>query len=326
MKKIISILVVTVLLAAVFGTSVSAADSANITVTIADGNGSIAVALEAMTVTDADNDGQLTVNDAFITAHDTWYEGGATAGYASETTQWGLSVKKFWGVENGGSYGYYVNNAMAMGLTDPIKDGDYLAAFVYVDTQGLSDAYSYIEETTDAEPSVGKAAFRASFSGWDENWNPLISPIVGANVYLDGNDAGIVTGANGEFVVQFPGNGVHTITVRSADRNYACAVYKFTVVGMTEKVENEEPKNDAAQTPETPANDASANNAPAAQDAPADDAAQNAPENNDAANDGATNTSVRSPKTGDTSVAVLALLAISLCACAFTFSGRRRED
>ena len=118
MKKIISILVVTVMLAAALSISAFAADGINVTVTISDGNGNNAVVLEPLAVTDTDDDGKLTVTDALALARGKWYEGGAAAGYESFQSQWGLSLGKLWGVENGGSYGFYGNHAMAMRLED----------------------------------------------------------------------------------------------------------------------------------------------------------------------------------------------------------------
>lgn len=299
MKKIISILIVTVMLAAAFSVCAFAADSVNVTVTISDGNGNIAVCLEEMTVTDTDGDGKFTVYDVLATAD--------PDGFEAEETQWGLSIKKLCGVENGGSYGYYVNHQMAMGLTDEVKDGDYVAAFVYVDAEGLSDVYAYIEEAADVTtPDLPNyISFRAQYVGWDENWNPVVIPISGADVYVDdeqavfeGSEEGTKTNSDGSFTIDFKSNGEHTITVRSADRNYACAVYKttrdFFETKVVDTTASDEPVTDApAET-----------NAPAETDAPA--------------------TGVKTaPQTGDLTVAVLALLAVSGAAI---FIAKRREE
>ena len=119
--------------------------TADVFVTISNA-GELVLVREAVSVTDADGDGALTINDALIAAHDAKFEGGAEAGYASAQSDWGLSLTKLWGVENGGSYGYYVNDQMFMGLADPIATDDSIYAFVYKDTEGFSDAYAYFSD------------------------------------------------------------------------------------------------------------------------------------------------------------------------------------
>lgn len=44
-------------------------------------------------------------------------------GYATDTGDYGLYITKLWGTENGGSYGYCLNNAACMSLTDPVVQG-----------------------------------------------------------------------------------------------------------------------------------------------------------------------------------------------------------
>ena len=295
MKKIISILIVTVLLAAAFSASVFAEDSVNVTVTISDGNGDLAVCLEEMTVTDQDGDGKFTVYDVLATAD--------PDGFEAETTEWGLSVKKLCGVENGGSYGYYVNHQMSMGLTDEVKDGDYVAAFVYVDAKGLSDAYSYIEKAEGiarADAPVGSELLYAYYVGWDEEWKPVTLPIVGAEVYVDGVKTTATTDEAGAFELQFEENGEHVITLKSEERNYACAVYALTIDCF------EEAPADGASTDE-PKTEAPAAEAPATED----------PETQAPAN------VKRAPQTGDAAVIVLALLAASGAAIVIA---KRREN
>ncbi len=125
----------------------AAADSVEINVTISSA-GELVVINKPVTVADKDGDGALTVNDALIAAHDAYYSGGSAAGYKASKGNWGLSIDKLWGIENGGSYGYYLNNGMCMSLTDTVKDGDYLAAYSFSDLTNWSDCYSYFDKTT----------------------------------------------------------------------------------------------------------------------------------------------------------------------------------
>ena len=55
-------------------------------VTIVGENGEIVLAAREVAVTDADSDGALTIDDALFSAHETAYDGGAAAGYATEMT------------------------------------------------------------------------------------------------------------------------------------------------------------------------------------------------------------------------------------------------
>ena len=128
MKRLISsALTVLIMLAAVCVFTVSASEAkTDVYVTVT--NGSPVLIREKVSVTDADGDGRLTVNDALILAHDAKYEGGSAAGYGSSKSEWGLSMTKLWGVENGGSYGYFVNNAPSDSLADEVKNGDSVAA------------------------------------------------------------------------------------------------------------------------------------------------------------------------------------------------------
>ena len=110
-------------------------------VTISDDNKALVLTQEPVEVTDIDNDGKLTINDAFYIVHENKFEGGAEKGYKSSVKQWGLGLDKLWGVENGGSYGYYVNDTYSMGLADEIKNGDYIEAFIYPDPKDYNYYY-----------------------------------------------------------------------------------------------------------------------------------------------------------------------------------------
>lgn len=300
MKKTISILVVTVLLAAAFGVSVFAADTVNVTVTIWDRNGSAAVALEALSVTDTDNDNKLSVGDVLSAAHDKWYNGGSAAGYACEETEFGLSMTMLWG-DSSGSYGYYVNNQMAMSLADEVKDGDYIAAFVYTDKKNLSDTYSFIEFCPDKSAS-GQNCFIAQYIGWDENWNPVTNPVVGANVFIDGKDSGMLTDENGYIHLSLDEVGEHIITIGSQETPYACGICRFSVNAAENTSESESTSDTQAlqSTPDTETDTASA------------------------ASDTQTAGKEHAAQTGDASLTVSLLLTV--CALSAVFVLKKREN
>lgn len=215
MKRFTAIILAAVLVLSSAAINVSANTTENVFVTIADENGKLALARVAVTVSDIDADGAITINDALYAAHETFYEGGAAAGYASSMTEYGLSLTKLWGVENGGSYGYYVNDASAWSLTDPVAEGDHVYAFVYTDTVAWSDAYSWFDASA-KDASAGDAiTLSLSSLGYDADWNQVVSPVEGAKITVNGEDAGVVTDASGKAVITLDKAGTYTVSAKS---------------------------------------------------------------------------------------------------------------
>ena len=220
---------------------VSAADDA-VYVTIA--NGSLMLAYESVPLTDIDGDGALTVNDALIAAHDAAFEGGAEAGFASADTEFGLSMTKLWGNDSG-SFGYYVNNASALSLADPVKAGDHIVAYVYTDLDTWSDTYSFFDITTaDGE----KVTLTLSASGYDENWAPVTNPVSGAVITVDGEKTDIVTNEEGKAIVSVEDAGKHII---SAVSDTMTLVPPVCVLTVTEAAPDTTPETTPDQTPDS---------------------------------------------------------------------------
>lgn len=206
MKRIIT---TTAVLAAMSVLSISA--FADVTVTIADKDGKLAVSQESVEYKDIDGDGAVTINDVLIAAHDKFYDGGSEAGYTSTEGDYGLMITKLWGEENGGSYGYYHNTSSAMSLADTVEDGDSVSAFIYTDLTTWSDKFCYFEEAlsefgctqlgaqTGSEVTVTLLA--ASF---DENWAPVTVPVSGAEIIIDGEKTGVKTDDNGKAAITVP--------------------------------------------------------------------------------------------------------------------------
>ena len=125
MKRILAYTLTALLLCTTLCLGVFADEPITVYVTIADDNGVLVLAHEAITVTtDFDFDGTLSIADAIFCAHEAKFEGGADAGFACERTVYGLSLIKLWGIDNGGSFGYYCNNASPMSLSDAIANRD----------------------------------------------------------------------------------------------------------------------------------------------------------------------------------------------------------
>lgn len=175
-------------------------------VTITDGTGQQVLAHEEIAVTDLDGDGVLTADDALRCAHIAKYEGGED-GYGSADSSFGRSLTKLWGVENGGSYGYYLNHTSMMSLLDPVKGGDVIAAFVYTDVEGFSDTYCFFDVDHAAVMGGETLTLTLAACGYDAEWNPITVPVDGATILINGQKSSYVTDAEGKVELQFDGAG-----------------------------------------------------------------------------------------------------------------------
>ena len=249
MKKIVTMMMAVMLVLSVGTLFASAKDTAEVYVTITDKDGKLAVAAEKVTVTDIDGDNALTVNDALYAAHEQFYDGGAAAGYATETTLWGLSLTKLWGTANGGSYGYMVNNASAWSMADPVKTDDYVAAYIYTDTKDLSDKYAYFDKhTADVSVSFDLTLNKADF---DRDWNPVTLPIAGAEITVDGKPTGIFTDENGVASISFTTNGKHVVSAIASNQVIVPPVCVANVTGCQEATPDEAAPTENATEPFT---------------------------------------------------------------------------
>lgn len=205
------------------------ADSVNVYVTIADAQGNIAIAGESIDVTDADGDGAFTINDALYIAHEVYYDGGAAVGYASAYGDYGLSLNKLWGTENGGSYGYYVNNIAAWSLADAIDNGDYINAFVYTDLDAWSDTYCYFDANTASAVAGSEVTLTLSAAGYDADWNPVVLPVEGAAITVNGESTDLKTDAEGKVTLKFENDGSYVISAVSDTQILVPPVCKIKV-------------------------------------------------------------------------------------------------
>lgn len=193
----------------------SAAMAETVCVTISSGSGELVLPHAEVEVSDIDGDGVLTIDDALACAHNAAYDGGAAAGYLSAETEYGRSIYKLWGEENGGSYGYYVNNASAMSPLDPIAEGDHIHAYAYQDLTAWSDTYCYFQ-TCEAEMGAGESmSFTLTALVYDANWNLVATPVEGAIITIDGADSEFVTDADGVASVTIGEAGAYVISARS---------------------------------------------------------------------------------------------------------------
>ncbi len=255
MKKMIAA-VLSVLTAAAACTFAAAAEesaSVNVYVTIADAQGELAVAAETIAVSDADGDGVLTINDALYHAHEAFYDGGASAGYASEETEFGLSLSKLWGAENGTAYGYYLNHASALSLADTITEGDCISAFVYTDMTGWSDTYCYFDVSSVAAEAGDEITLTLSAAGYDANWNPAVLPVEGAVITIDGEATAFTTDAQGRVTFTVEEGGSFVISAVSESQILVPPVCKaeITADGMETTAENAQTENAQTENAQT---------------------------------------------------------------------------
>lgn len=217
------------LLVALCSVGVFASDTVEVYVTIVDANGQLALTQTPVTVTDVDGDGVLSVYDALYAAHESGYEGGAAAGFAAASTEYGLSLTKLWGTENGGSYGYYVNQASAWSLADPVKDGDFLDAFVYTDLTTWSDTYCFFDVQTIDVGVKDTLTLTLLAAGYDAEYNPITVPVSGAYIVIGGEKTEFQTDADGKVTISLADAGDYTISAVSDTQTLVPPVCTVTV-------------------------------------------------------------------------------------------------
>ena len=209
-----------------FAEDAPANEETRVTVSII--NGSPVLAARSIKVTDTDGDGALTVNDALYCAHDSYYSGGAKAGYASEPSQYGLSLTKLWGNTNG-VYGYYLNNASPQSLLDHVSNGDTVTAFVYQDTIYYSDTYSYFDKQTATVTEGNSVMLTLSYITLDpETWEPSVYFAEGATLTVNGEDTEYTVDMDGKVSVILKDPGTYILSAHS-DMNIVAPVCVVTV-------------------------------------------------------------------------------------------------
>ena len=225
MKKFLSTLLALAMLVSLAAFAESA--ETTVYVSISDDEGALALAYAPVTVADVDEDGVLTICDALAAAHAAYHPDGAAA-FAAESSDWGLSMTKLWGVENGGSYGYCVNDASAWSLVDPIQDGDHVKAYAYTDLTAWSDTYCYFTAPVAAAVNA-EVALTLTANGYDENWEPITVPVAGAVITVNGEKTELVTDENGCVVLTLAEAGDYTISAVSESQTFVPPVCILTI-------------------------------------------------------------------------------------------------
>ena len=192
----------------------SAADTITVDVTISNA-GTLTVPAQSVTVADRNGDGKFDLDEALYAAHEAYYEGGAAAGYRSAESDYGLSMEKLWGADNG-AFGYYLNDQFAMSLLDEVKAGDRVAAFVYSDAVSWSDSYCYFDQTNMQDAKQGdEVSLKLSKFTFGADGSASAVPASGAYITIDGKKTAYQTDENGAVRVRLDQAGEQIISAVS---------------------------------------------------------------------------------------------------------------
>lgn len=213
-KRIMSALLVMLMcvsMLAFTGCGSKKTESVKVYVTLSDA-GKLAEVYKEVEAEDTDGDGVISISDAIACGNKA--VSGSADGYAAEKSDYGLTITKLLGVENGGSYGCYVNNTFVTSLADAVKEGDHVYAYTYKDLTAWSDAYSYFDKAA-VKAESGEVTLKLSCIAFDESYNPVEAPVSGAVITVDGKETGTVTGEDGAAVITVEGAGEHIISAVS---------------------------------------------------------------------------------------------------------------
>lgn len=207
--------------------SVCCAEDVQVYVSLTNGAGEIVMAHEKIAVTDCDDDGVLSIHDVLNCAHAAKYEG--ADGYLAEQTEYGMSLVRLWGEENGGSFGYYLNHASAWSLLDAVQDGDHVKAYAYTDLDTWADVYSFFAADEMTIKAGQEAELTLNMAAFDASWNPVTQPVAGAVILCNGDEMNSVTDENGKTMIKIEEPGVYVISASSETQVLVAPVCVVTV-------------------------------------------------------------------------------------------------
>ncbi len=157
-----------------------------------------------------------TLDDAFKTAHDLYYESGSALGYASDTGEWGAYVTKFWGDESG-KFGYQINRGTesVMGLSHIIENGDFIEACLYKNSYPHTESYASFDRVS-AEVFINENVEITlnSVSGYDADFNMVFSPCENAVITINGQATEKMTDTDGKVTLVFEEEGTYIVSAQ----------------------------------------------------------------------------------------------------------------
>ena len=215
-KRAISFLLAVMILLAVLAMPTFAAwTDTYVYVTVAYGDHK--VTYDRMKIIELVADNVTTVHEVLYTVHELRCDDPVTDYYRVEETEYGKSITKMWGVENGSGYGYYVNDVMGTSLDQAVNTDDHVYFYVYTDTVAFSDTYAYFDKKTAevrGDETVTLTLMAASF---DENWNPVNLPVKNATITFDGEATEYKTDEEGKVTFPVDRSGKVVVSALSED-------------------------------------------------------------------------------------------------------------
>ena len=208
--------------------------SADVSVSVSD-KGSVELSRADVTAYDRNADGKIDIDEVLYAAHEEFYEGGAAAGYANATGDYGLYITKLWGDESG-NFGYYVNDEMSMGLSDEVSEGDHVYAYITANAYPDNDAYAFFDSYALSATAGGSVTVKLNYqSGYDDSYNAVFSGFDKAvlTAYADGEKAegfAYKSTGNGAYALSFDKAGEYTVVATSENNAIVPAVCKITVI------------------------------------------------------------------------------------------------
>ena len=199
--------------------------------------GNIALSHEKLEVYDRNADGRIDIDEVLYAAHEKGFEGGAAAGYASASGEYGAYITKLWGDESG-NFGYYVNDEMAMDLSDEVSAGDHVYAYITANSYPNDDAYAYFSDYALTATALGKVTASLSCrTGYDDNYKPIFSGFDKAQLtaYSNGEKTEGFTYksiGNGRYELSFDKAGEYTVVATAENNAIVPAVCIVTVTAQ----------------------------------------------------------------------------------------------
>ncbi len=179
-------------------------------------------------LSDSDGDGVHTLNDALYVAHEERYDGGAESGYNSYKSEFGISLGKLWG-DTSGAFGYCVNNESALGLTQEVKKGDIIYAYVYKDQAEWSDRFSFFDKSSVSVDKDEMITLNLKSNGFDKNWQTVTEPLLGAVITVNGENTEYKTDENGNVSFRLDGFGSFIVSAEKDGETLVPPICSVTV-------------------------------------------------------------------------------------------------
>ncbi len=238
MKKIVSLLLTLAMLLSVLPVCVLAeSDGITVYVTASYGNGFLTTEEDMPAVllpVSLEGEESYDLDDVFLNLHEQYAPSECT--YATEETQWGLGITRFWGNDSG-NYGYRVNSAMAMSLSDTVSDGDTIDATIYESSSYFASFATF--DLLFREAEAGKnISLTLSQAGFDSDWNEVLSPCRDATITVNGEESGCFTDENGTVTLCFPEEGTYLVSAQKeeilGDETYTAITPPYCLITVSE--------------------------------------------------------------------------------------------